>query len=178
MGVLDRKKKEIRTEYKISVLGEEGVGKTSLIRRYVENKFEEGNTEQKMISKKEEFYVSIVEEGPPRSDVIALNIWDWTSKITEKQLYINAKGALLVCDMTAKLTLSSLEYWNNELYKVAGKVPVIIVGNKFDLKKEMEVGKKDLVEMVKKLEASYIATSAKSGKNVEYAFYKLAKMLI
>ena len=178
MDILKRKKGEKSTEYKICVLGDDGVGKTSLIRRYVEDKFEEGFSEEKQINKKEELYVSVVENGLPHSDLITLNIWDWISNITQTQSYINSKGALLVCDMTNKSSLRSLEYWKNELYKVAGEVPVIIVGNKFDLKKKMELRKEDLVKYVKKLKASYIGTSTKTGKNVNNAFYKLAKMLI
>jgi len=178
MDILKRKTGEKSTEYKICVLGDDGVGKTSLIRRFVADKFEEGFSEEKQISKKEELYVSVVENGLPHSDLITLNVWDWISNITQTQSYINSKGALLICDMTNKSSLRSLEYWKNELNKVAGEVPVIIVGNKFDLKKEMELSKEDLVKYVKKLKASYMGTSAKTGKNVNNAFYKLAKMLI
>jgi small GTP-binding protein len=178
MAILGKKPMEKRTEYKICILGDDEVGKTSLIRRYTENKFEEGYTGQKQIWKKEDLYVSIVEKGLPHSDIIALNIWDWVSRITEKQSYINAKGALLVCDLTDKASLRSLKHWKDELYKVAGEVPIVVVGNKIDLKSKIEIRRKNLQEMAKKFGAPYIWTSAKSGKNVDFAFYKLAKILI
>jgi small GTP-binding protein len=176
MDILEKKK--TRTEHKICVLGVEGVGKTSLIRRYTENKFEKGYTGKKQIWKKKDLYVSVVENGPPRSDIITLKIWDWIPRLTEKQSYVNAKGALLVCSLTEKATLISLEYWKDELYKIAGEVPIVVVGNKIDLKSKIKIKRKKLQEMAKKLDAPYIWTSAKSCKNVEFAFHKLAKMLI
>lgn len=178
MGIFDRRTKRNRNEYKICVLGDDEVGKTSLIRRYTENEFEEDYTKRNLISKKDELYVSVEENGLPRSDVIGLNIWDLANDMTMKQSYINTKGALLVCNMTEKIPLHSLEYWKNELYKVAGEVPIVVVGNKIDLKKDIETDKEDLEKAAKKLGAPCIMTSAKSGENVKAAFDKLAKMLI
>jgi len=178
MFVLGKKPMEKRIEYKICVLGDEGVGKTSLIRRFVDNKFEEGYTEEKQISKKEEIYVSVEENGLPKSDVIALSIWDWVSSITRKQSYNNAKGALLVSSITEKISLLSLEYWKNELYEVAGKVPIVVAINKGDLRKQRQIEKIDLKNASKKIKAPLIVTSAKSGKNVKKTFYKLAQKLI
>lgn len=178
MVLYGKKPMEKRTEYKICVLGDDGVGKTSLIRRFVDNKFGEGYTEEKQISKKEELYVSVEEEGLPKSDVIALTIWDWVSSITRKQSYNNAKGALLVCSITEKVTLLSLDYWKNELYEVAGKVPVVVAVNKGDLRKQRQIEKGDLKNASKKIKAPLIITSAKTGKNVKRTFYKLAQKLI
>jgi small GTP-binding protein len=178
MGILNKVTPERRTEHKICVLGDFGVGKSSLIRRYTVDKFDVWYKGGRLISKKEELYVSIEENGLPKSDVIGLKVWDWLERLTQKHSYINAKGALLVCNATDKSTLRTLEYWKNELFKIAGEVPIVVVGNKIDLKDEIEIKREDLVEAAVKLNASYIWTSAKTGKNVEEAFYKLAKTLI
>jgi small GTP-binding protein len=178
MSVLERKKNGKRSEQKICVLGDEGVGKTSLIRRYIENKFEEDFTEEKLISVKNELYVSVLEEGSPRSDVIDLKIWDWIEKMAVKQNYINAKGALLVCDMTDPGTLRSLDYWKDELFNVTGEVPIMIVVNKIDVTDQMNISRSDLQKVIKRFDVSSIGTSAKSGRNVNEAFNSLAKELI
>ena len=178
MGILEKKTNGIRNEPKICVLGDEGVGKTSLIRRFIENKFEKDYTEEILINVKEELYVSILEDGTPRSDVINLKIWDWIEKMGVKQNYINAKGALLVCDMTDPGTLRSLDYWKDELFDAAGKVPIMIVVNKIDLTDQMNIGREDLQKVIKRFDANSMGTSAKSGRNVNEAFNSLAKKLI
>ena len=178
MGLFKKKSKKRKTEYKVCVLGDEGVGKTSLIRRFTENVFQEDYAGQKRIHKAEELYVSIVEKGLPRSDVITLNIWDLVGDVTMNQALINAKGALLVCDMGDKNTLYPVEYWRNELFSKAGEVPVIVVGNKTDLYSETGISEENLKGMAGKLKAPYMLTSAKNGDNVDEVFYRLAKMLL
>lgn len=178
MGILKGTTSEKRPVFKICVLGDEGVGKTSLIRKYVEDKFEEGYSIQKQIRKKDELYVSVEEKGLPRSSVIALNIWDLVGNFVMKQAYINAKGALLVCDITEKVSLYTLEYWKTDLFKITGEIPVLVVGNKIDQKDKIRVKHKELKKEAKGLNADAIGTSAKSGQNVKDAFYKMAQMLI
>jgi small GTP-binding protein len=178
MGLFKKKSKKRKTEHKVCVLGDEGVGKTSLIRRFTENLFEEDYTGQRRIHNTDELYVSIVEKGLPRSDVITLNIWDLVGEVTMNQALINAKGALLVCDMSDKNTLYPVEYWKNQLFSKAGEVPVIVVGNKTDLSSETGISEENLKGMAGKLKAPYMLTSAKSGEKVDDIFYRLAKMLL
>jgi len=178
MGLFKKKPKKRSTSYKICVLGDEGVGKTSLIRRFTEGKFDEDYDGQIQISRTDEMYVSIVEKGLPHSDVITINIWDLVGDVTMDQAMINAKGALLVCDMADKNTLYPLEYWRNVLNEKSGEVPVIVVGNKTDVYSEAGIEEENLKGMAGKLKAPYMLASAKTGKNVEEIFYRLAKMLL
>jgi small GTP-binding protein len=178
MGLFKKKPKKRSTAYKISVLGDEGVGKTSLIRRFTEGKFDEEYDGQVQIKRTDEMYVSIVDKGLPRSDVITLNIWDLVGDVTMNQALINAKGALIVCDMTDRGTLYPVEYWHNELYSKSGEVPVIVVGTKIDRSSENTITEDNLKGMANKLKAPYMLASAKTGKNVEEIFYRLAKMLL
>jgi small GTP-binding protein len=178
MGILNGKTSEDRPRFKMCVIGDEGVGKSSIIRRYVEDKFEEGYSREQRISVIQEMYVSVEEKGLPRSEVITLNIWDLVGGITQKQAYINAQGAILVCDLTEKVSLYTLEYWTTDLFKITGEIPVLVVGNKYDLKSELKVDGKELKKESKKLNASHTWASAKSGENVKEAFYKLAQMMI
>ena len=178
MGLLNSLTSEARPRYKICVLGDVGVGKTSLIRRYVEDKFEENYEKHQRIWNIPELYVSVEEEGLPKSEVINLSIWDLVSGLTMKQAYINAQGAILVCDLTEKVSLYTLEYWTTDLFKITGEIPLLVVGNKYDLKKDLKIDGKELKKESKKLNASYAWVSAKTGENVKNTFYKMAKMLI
>lgn len=178
MDLFRKQPKKRRTEYKVCVLGDEGVGKTSLIRRFTENKFDEDYFTEKQICRTDELYVSIVEKGLPRSDVVTLNIWDLVGNVTMNQALINVKGALLVCDMTDRGTLYPVEYWRNELYSKSGEVPVIVVGNKIDGTSDKGLTEDNVKGLAGKLNAPYMLTSAKTGKNVEEVFYRLAKMLL
>jgi small GTP-binding protein len=178
MGLLNGKSSEARLRLKICVLGDEGVGKTSLIRRYVEDKFEEDYKKEKRISVIPELYVSVEEKGLPRSEVVTLNIWDLVGDLTMKQAYINAKGAILMCDLSEKVSLYTLEYWTTDLFKITGDIPVLIVGNKYDLKDDLKITGKELKKESKKLNAPYTWVSAKTGKNVKDTFYKMAQMMI
>jgi small GTP-binding protein len=178
MGIINGKTSETRPRYKICVIGDKGVGKSSLIRRYVEGKFDEDYKREQRISIIPELYVSVEEKGLPKSEVVTLNIWDLVGEITMKQAYINAKGAILVCDLTEKVSLYTLEYWTSDLFKITGEIPVLVVGNKFDLKRELKVDGKELKKEANKLNAEHIWASAKSGQNVKEAFYKMVQMMI
>jgi Ras-related protein Rab-18 len=178
MGLIKGTTSEKRPDYKICVIGDEGVGKSSLIRRYVEDKFEKGYSKEKQISKKDELYVSVEEKGLPIGHVIALNIWDLVGQFVMKQAYINAKGALLVCDVAEKGSLYTLESWKDDLFKTTGEIPIMVVGNKIDQKDKIRIKQKELKKEAKNLNAYGIGTSAKSGKNVKSAFNKLAQKII
>jgi GTP-binding nuclear protein Ran len=178
MGILKGTTSEKRPVFKICVIGDEGVGKSSLIRRYVDDKFDEGYSIEKQIRRKDELYVSVEEKGLPRSNVIALNIWDLVGNFIMKQAYINAKGAILVCDVSEKVSLYTLEYWKTDLFKITGEIPLLVVGNKTDLKDNLRVKQKELKKESKKLNADSIGVSAKTGEHVKDAFYMLAQKLI
>ncbi len=178
MGLLNSLTTEARPRYKICILGDEGVGKTSLIRRYVEDEFEEDYQKNKRIWNIPELYVSVEEEGLPRSEVINLSIWDLVGGLTMRQAYINAKAAILVCDLTEKVSLYTLEYWTTDLFKITGEIPLLVVGNKYDRKSDFVIEQKELKKEAKKLKAKYAWASAKTGENVKKIFYKITQMMI
>jgi small GTP-binding protein len=158
---------------KICLLGDGGVGKTSLIRRYVLDIFDDQyiQTFGAKVSKK---VLELEDVG------LTLMIWDVLGQKTQKALhstyYSGANGALLVCDMTRPETLSNLRDWAVDLREVSGDIPIIVAGNKSDL--EMRVDRLDLERLAGELGATAILTSALTGENVQEAFEKLGRRIM
>jgi small GTP-binding protein len=165
---------------KVILLGDGAVGKTSLIRRFVEDEFDDDYifTIGTKVTKKE---VTVSKDG--EDVLVTMMIWDILGQTdfhrTQAEAFSGAAGALLVCDLTRKETLDSLgKYWIPEFEKEAGAVPRIFLGNKADLGEKMSEG--EFTETAKGLSAGALTleTSAKTGQNVAEAFEALAKQLV
>ena len=98
--------------------------------------------------------------------------------IPQQNYFYNSKGAIIVCDLTRKSTYDSIKVWISSLFEVTGEVPVIIIGNKNDLKDKHEIKKEDITSMASKYNAPSFLTSAKTGYNVEKMFYNLGEKLV
>ncbi len=159
---------------KICLLGDGAVGKTSLIRRYVFDMF---NDEYIMtigtkVSKK-----NMKLEGKE----LTLMIWDILGQKEHSNLhsayYKGAAGAIVVCDFTNKKSMEHLTRWVDDFRAVAGDAPLVIAVNKQDIEK-----KAYLFEEAKEIADNYgapaIPTSAKSGKNVELLFKTIGERVI
>jgi small GTP-binding protein len=176
---------------KIVLLGDSAVGKTSLIRRYVFDQFEDSyiaTIGSKVTMKKVKIY-----RGEKNTD-LTLMIWDLIGRegyhALHSRTFVGTHGALLVADMTRKETLYSLErYWIPFLLKVVENVPMVFVCNKSDLENQFEFTPEDLTNVASKhniglekilpswLKPSY-STSAKTGNNVEKAFESLCFLML
>ena len=172
-----------RKEYqrKICLLGDGAVGKTSLIRRYVMEVFDDKYiaTVGTKVSRKE-LSLSYPENN---LDVdLTLMIWDVVGQKEYQKLrlmyYQGANGALVVCDMTRKDTLAGLEDWASSIYQSLGKIPMIFMVNKCDLKDQRKITDDDIKKIADQYNAKYLYTSAKDGLNVEMAFNQLSRMMI
>ncbi len=169
---------------KICLLGDAAVGKTSLIHRYVHNQFDEKyiTTIGTNVSKKD---LKLVQQDPSNKVVnydMTLAIWDI---IGQRELHSfnlnyfrNANGGLVVCDITRRDTLDSLMMWTSSLFNTVGKVPLVFLANKYDLRDKAEFDINELAEVAKQFNAPYYVTSARTGENVERAFYALGDSLI
>jgi small GTP-binding protein len=163
--------------YKILLLGDAGVGKTSLIQRYLHGKFSKA-------------YVNTVGMEPYNrfetiSDYkILLNIWDIAGESkfsTLRQLfYKGAKGCLVSFDLTRRETFENVDIWIDEAEKYAPNQTFVLVGNKNDLKDQREVFRREGNQKARELEKciTYIETSALSGQRVTESFHALAEELL
>lgn len=166
---------------KICLLGNPAVGKTSLIRAFVYETFEDEyiSTIGSKVSKKE---VEFFDEDSKKYYQLALIIWDIAGQQTFKHVkqayYRGAKGALVVCDVTRVTTLQSLEDWIKSLFEVVGEVPIAILLNKTDLIDQIKFSLADVQDLAARYHAKTLLCSAKTGKNVERVFTDLAKMMV
>jgi small GTP-binding protein len=165
---------------KVLLLGDGAVGKTSLIRKFVLDKFNDKYiaTIGTKVTKKE-LEISTEDE----KFYITLMIWDILGQKDYKSIqarsFKGADGVILVADFTREETLGSLEeYW---LAVIANRIPslqMVFVANKSDLKEEAQFTIKDLQKMAAKYNSEFFSSSAKTGENVEELFITLGKKLI
>lgn len=165
-----------RMKMKICAVGEEAVGKTSLIHRYVADKYEDDyiRTIGTLISKK------TIEMGGSKGEpaVIDAVIWDIMGRkgfmdLLRDAYFYRANGVFAVLDRTRKATLGALHGWLEGVSNAVGKLPIVILANKDDLKKEAEVTKKATESLAREWDATAFFTSAKTGKGVGEAFAAL-----
>ena len=154
---------------KIIVLGAPGVGKTSLIRRFVDDKFAESyvSTIGVDISRKE---VKINENC-----IVNEALWDIGGQAQEmapyrKRFYQGANFAFLVFDITRKDTFEKIHSWEKDLEtSINRRLSVILIANKTDLENS-EVTLEDIEQKASSLNCPYLLCSARSGSNVNDAF--------
>ena len=168
-------------KFKICLVGEESVGKTSLIHRFVSGAFDESyiRTLGAVVSKKTVSLGTL--EGRPVS--VDLMILDIMGKRTFLQLFKEAyfhgaKGILAVFDVTRKQSLRDLTKWIDGVRDSVGPIPVYALGNKTDLTERRETEDQEASDVLRPYECPILYTSAKTGVNVEQAFQSLAKTIV
>jgi small GTP-binding protein len=156
--------------YKLVIMGEGSVGKTSLIDRFAHEKFTKDYLPTLGISITEQEYQLVCAEGSK----VQFVIWDLAGQKffqrTRKAYMSGAKAAFLVFDLTNKESFEQIYNWHNELGQDAARIPCILIGNKKDLVDKRQVPEEEAKMVAKKLKCSYIETSAFTGENVREAF--------
>lgn len=162
---------------KVCLVGDIAVGKTSLIKRFVLDTFDDRYiaTIGTKVTKKS---VACSWRGEP--GLLDLVIWDIMGEKGFRQLlkesyFEGAHGVLAVCDLTRRDTLTDLYAWIDLARTNAGDVPFVFLGNKADLRAKVVVEEAELAAIAEPRNAPYMFTSAKTGLNVERAFHGLAQ---
>lgn len=158
---------------KVCLLGDFAVGKTSLIRRFVERRFDDSylTTVGVAVSRKQITY--------PDSSLNLL-IWDLAGGRDHRQTgYLTGvSGSLIVCDLTRRVTLASYREYTEQLYTINPKAQVVLLANKSDLIDNRSITDEELKTIAGELKAPWLLTSAKNGDDVDRAFSLLADMLM
>lgn len=158
---------------KIILAGNGGVGKTSLINRFVTGTFEGdyGATLGVKISLKKVKINDIT---------ISLSIWDVSGQTLFRQsrnsYFSMSQGAILVFDVTRPESLERLfSNWIQDIYKSVTDIPMVLIGNKVDLTETRVITDESIANLVEQHPdiVKYFPTSAKTGDNVEAAFHQL-----
>lgn len=158
---------------KVCLLGDFAVGKTSLIRRYVEGRFDDKylTTVGVVVSRK-----AII-----RADLaLHLLIWDLAGgrDFSQSNYLLGAAGALIACDLTRAATLAAFQEYAAQVRQVSPQVSIVLIANKSDLSEERAISDEQLSSVAQQLNLPVLLTSAKTGDNIESAFSTLADVLI
>jgi len=160
---------------KICLLGDGGVGKTSLVYRFIENRF---STDFKST-----LGVNLLKRVVSiDDDKVSVQIWDLGGQDAYKKLrklYLEgSQGALLVFDVTSKTSFERLYDWTNSFRDVQSGAPMLLIGNKIDLVNEVQVDEETAKKYAAENQMEYISTSAKTGEKVEQSFKTLISRII
>jgi small GTP-binding protein len=166
---------------KVCLVGEAAVGKTSLIRRYVLDIFEDLYiaTLGAKVTKKDVFLPRM---NGGKDLKVNLMIWDimgekGVRELLKEAYFHGAQGILAVCDVTRKDTLIELENWTDSVFRVTGDIPARFLANKIDLMDEAQFGENEVREFSEETGSSYLLTSAKTGSGVQQAFEEIARLV-
>jgi small GTP-binding protein len=166
-------------EFKISIIGDGGVGKTSLIKKYTRGTFEKDYV--KTIGAQFSRYEQEID-----GDLINLIFWDIAGqddfKFLHPLFYKESRAAIIVYSLEENdLGNDSYKHiinWYDELKKYCGIIPVVIFANKVDLINQSELNESEIQNLVKLNNfLGYFITSAKTGEGVIKAFNAIIKNL-
>lgn len=167
---------------KICMAGEAMVGKTSLIRRYVLEEYDDRYTATlgTKITKKN---LTVAHPKDGRRVEVNLILWDIMGTPTLRDLlkeayYHGAHGILGVADLTRAETLQELDAWSRSIRTVAGTVPTYVVVNKSDLEAEARMDREAVDRFCRDRGYPWSYASAKTGAGVEEAFDGLVRQVL
>lgn len=166
-----------RQSYKVLMLGDAGVGKTALVRRFAHSIFEENYKATLGVD-----MVPKVFRSKKYGVEVLFQLWDFSGQALfgriRSRFYTGAAGALLIYDVTNHRSFYNLERWFDELFVNVRKIPSLIVGNKVDLDPLRQVSDFQGNQFASTHEMIHHSVSAKTGENVDSAFYTLADNLL
>jgi len=167
-------------KFKFIIVGDKAVGKSSIVRRFVENKFTidyRSTLGLNVLSHSMKFY----------GNEAHFSLWDLGGqeyfKRFRKTYYTGTQAAFIVFDVCERETFTNVKKWYEELKEFLGNknIPIVIVGNKIDLSDQRSVQYKEGIALIDELTQqnindylSYIETSALTGENIEEAFRLIA----
>eukprot|EP00389_Voromonas_pontica_P013079 GDKH01020157.1.p1 GENE.GDKH01020157.1~~GDKH01020157.1.p1 ORF type:complete len:218 (-),score=62.00 GDKH01020157.1:263-916(-) len=159
-------------EFKLVLVGDGGVGKTTLVKRHLTGEFEK------------KYLPTLGVEVHPllfNTNFGALKFICWDTAGQEKfgglrdGYYIQGKCAIIMFDVTSRITYKNVPNWHRDLTRVCENIPIVLVGNKVDVKDRQVKARNILFHRKRNLQ--YYDISARSNYNFEKPFLWLARRL-
>jgi small GTP-binding protein len=166
--------------FKVCLFGDGGVGKTTLINRYLTGVFQGGSE----ITIGVDFHIKRIELQGKR---ISLQIWDFAGEERFRFLLpsyvLGASGGIFMFDITRYSSLRNFQDWLDIVkqgYKgPLDQIPIIMVGSKLDLEYKRAVSRNEALELAKRNNiAGYIECSSKDGQNVKEVFLEIGRIMM
>ncbi len=159
-------------EWKLVLVGDGGVGKTTLVKRHLTGEFE-----------KKYIPTLGVEVHPLKfttnCGVICFNVWDTAGQEKMGGLrdgyYIQGESAIIMFDVTSRITYRNVPEWYKDIVRVCENIPIVLVGNKVDVKERQVKARQ--IQFHRKRNLQYYDLSARSNFNFEKPFLWLARRL-
>jgi len=164
--------------FKLILIGSSGVGKTSILQRYIQKIFNDDYTCTIGV----DFFMKSMKID---DKLIKLQLWDTAGTEKFKSIttgyYRGANAAFIVFDLTSRKSFESVSEWIENYYKFSNpdyERHVILIGNKSDLKNERIITEDEIDDFVKLNKIKYFETSAKNGENIDECFLFIAEKLM
>jgi Rab family protein len=162
--------------FKVVIIGDAGVGKTTTTVQFAHAKFES--------EYKPTIGVSIVKnEYWLGENLVNFQIWDvagqkfWADM--RRIYYGGAQGCLILYDVTRPTSFNNVDKWIEELNNfMPAKIPCMLCANKIDLVENRKINRKEGEELAKEFGMSYAEISAKTSENIDAVFHELGEILI
>ena len=166
-------KKDYNYLYKMLILGDSFVGKTNMLKRFLNDEFDMNTKETVGVEFGSKNFILGEKE-----DIVKAQIWDTAGqeryRSVTKAYYKGAKGALLVYDITRKATFENIDNWLIDLRTNADKdILILLIGNKSDLIDTREISEEEARTKAEQYNIAFLETSAKTGDNIAKAFTEL-----
>ncbi len=164
---------------KVCLLGDFAVGKTSLVRRFVYELYDDRyiNTIGVKVSRR-----TVAIPHGDRIVEITMVLWDVAGSEEFEQVRVSylrgAAGAVLVCDLTRPETLESLRSYAEVMLNVNPDARLVLAANKRDLLDQQKLSRAEVEALATELNAPYYLVSAKTGKGVDALFRHLGRLLL
>ncbi|OHT01478.1 Ras-related protein RIC1 [Tritrichomonas foetus] len=161
--------------FKLLVVGESGVGKTCMLLRFADNKFEENFLSTIGVDFK-------VKEIMVDDKKVKLQIWDSAGQERFRNItasyYRNCSAIIIVYDITNHDSFDRVQQWVTDVRGFVPDAPLLLVGNKCDLEEDRKVTIEEGKGLADKLGFVFLETSAKTALNIENVFMEMSKTLI
>lgn len=160
---------------KLLLVGDSGVGKSCLLLRFVEDKFNPSFITTIGI----DFKIRTIES---KGKKIKLQVWDTAGQERFRTIttayYRGAMGIVLIYDVTDARTFENVENWFQTVTQHANDdAQIFLVGNKLDDEENRQVSREQGQQLAQKLNIPFLEASAKTNDNVESIFYELAGII-